>query len=326
MTFRQTVPAAAVLCFLLLALPARAADGGEYPPPWPAGDITFTVPFGADSEVDTLRALIGTSITARTGKRFTVRYTDGRAGADAWARMVDDPRDGTVLTAVILPDAYLRSQQPDSGVSLSNMGVCNVIAHMSCVLWAPVGSSYNSANDVIDAAAAANGGFTVAGSGRFSAAQIVSRSLDRQGGVRSFYIPYAGTLTAAEAVSRRQAQAYWGYSVPVAIPGAKFKPLAVAAASRVSSMPDTPTFRELGLEVIQGVYIAIAVPVDTPKMTREEISRYFSEFAGSAAYHENAVRAGFVPMNVEGEDLKVFLAQAIENAKKLSSDFTLADQ
>lgn len=326
MTFRHTVPAAAVLCFLLLAPPARAADGGEYPAPWPAGDMTFTVPFGVGSEVDTLRALIGASITVRTGKRFTPKYTVGRAGADAWARMVDDPQDGTVLTAVILPDANLRSQQPDSGVSLANMGVCNVIAHMPCVLWVPDGSSYNSVSDVIDAAAAANGGFTVAGSGRFSATQIASRSLDRQGGERSLYIPYTGTLTAAEAVARRQAQAYWGYSVPVAIPGTKFKPLAVAAASRVSSMPDTPTFRELGLEVFQGVYIAIAVPVDTPKMTQEEISKYFSEFARSVAYRENAVRAGFTPMDVGGEDIKLFLAQEIENAKKLSSDFTLADQ
>ena len=326
MRFRPTVVAVAASFVLLLTLPAGAAEDGEYPAPWPAGDVTFTVPFSRGSELDVLRSLIGANFTARTGKQFVPRYVDGRAGADAWAQMVDDPQDGTVLTAVILPDAYLRSLQPDSGVSLANMAICNVIAFMPLALWAPADGAYSSANDVVDAAAAGNGEFMVAGPGRFSTAQIASRSLDREGGVRSTYIPYTGTLTAAGAVARRQAEVYWGYSVPVAMPGAKFKPLAVAAASRVPAMPDIPTFREIGLEVIQGVHIAIAVSVETPKLTREEVSEYFSELARSVAYRENAVRAGFTPMDVNLESLKLFLTQEVENAKKLSSDFTLADQ
>lgn len=325
MTLRHTVAAAVAACLLFVPR-AGAADEGGYPPPWPAGDVTFTVPFVQGSEVDALRALLKDNFAARTGKRFTARYVDGRAGADAWARIVDDPLDGTVLTAVILPDAYLRSLQPDSGVSLASMAISNVIAHMPCVLWAPVDGPYGSVNDVLAAAAAKSGDFTVAGSGRFSASQIASRSLDRQGGVRSLYIPYSGTIAAATAVAKGQAEVFWGYSVPVTLPIAEFKPLAVAAGSRLPSMPDVPTFRELGLEVVQGVFIALAVPAETPRLTVTEISEYFIERANSAAFRESAVKQGFTPVDVDMESLKVFLAQEIENARKLSSDFSLADQ
>ena len=325
MRFRHTVIIAA--CFLFLLPHAVFAAEGDYPPVWPDGDVTFTVPFRQGNEADTLRALIRDAFVAQTGKKFTPRYVEGRGGADAWARMIDDPQNGTVLTAILLPDVYLRSLQRDSGVSLGNMAVCHIIAFMPCVLWVPAAGP-KTLDEFTDAVAEKNGAFQAAGAGSYSTAQAMAKMLDRQTGVRTTYIPYPSTAAAASAVSGGKAGAFWGYSVPVTVPdlpGAAFRPLAVAAANRVPAMPDTPTFRELGIDMVQGAYLGIAVPPDTPELTREEIVEFFSDLARSVPFRENAVRAGFTPMDVAQEALSVFIAQESEAAKQLAEGYILSD-
>jgi tripartite-type tricarboxylate transporter receptor subunit TctC len=307
---------------------AAAADSG-YPPPWPASHIRVTVPFDHGSEADALFSLISEEFEAKTGKTAEARHVSGRAGADAWARMVDDAPDGSVLTFVLFPDAYLRSTQPDSGVFLDAMAVCNVIAYMPCVLWTAGPSSFGTVRDVADAAAGRNGTFMVAGSGRYSASQLAARVLNRETGVRTTYAPYAGTAAAAGAVLNRQADVFWGFSVRVTVPGfthTALKPLAVAAERRAPALPDVPTFRELGMAINEGVYIGIAVPADTPKITREEISEYVSAVAKTPEFRTKAAGLGFSPLDIDLEAMPLFLAEMKAAAERKAESFSLGEQ
>ncbi|MCC8195038.1 MAG: hypothetical protein LIP28_10370 [Deltaproteobacteria bacterium] len=317
--------------FVCLALLPAAADAAQddYPPPWPASDVTFTVPFSQGSETDMLFSPIKEAFAAKTGKNMTARYVSGRAGADAWARIIDDAPDGSVLTAVLLPDAYLRTLQPDSGVRLRSMGICAIIAYMPSVLWTDTPGAFGSLGDVTDTAAAMNGNFLVAGSGSYSASQLAARALDRETGVRTFYVPYTGTVTAARAVLNQQASVFWGFSVRVRVPGfegAAFRPLAVASPNRLPALAETPTFTELGLAITEGVYIAIAVPADTPAITREEISEYFSALAKDPAYRAKATALGFAPVDIGMDAVPAFLAELKDAAAAKARDFSLSEQ
>ena len=313
---------AAVSLFPPVACPAQ----GESPPPWPVADITFTVPFNSGSETAALFSLVQDAFAAKTGKAMTARLVPGRAGANAWARLVDDAPDGSVLTAVLLPDAYLRMLQPDSGVNVDAMGICHVIAYMPAVLWTVTSSSFASVDDVT--AAAAKSDFSAAGPGSYSAGQIAARSLDRQTGTRSLYVPYSGTVTAAKAAADKQVQVFWGYSVRVAPPGldpASLQPLAVAAPARLPALPETPTFKELGMTIDEGVHIGVAVPADTPEITRQEISEFFAVLAGDSSFRAKAEALGFVPHNVGLSDMASFLAEMKESADAKAQDFSLRE-
>lgn len=330
MTPRIAASLVAVLLWFSLCPAASfaAAADPDYPPQWPDADITVTLPFPQGSETDTLFALIREVFVAKTGKDAKVRYVPGRAGADAWARIVDDAADGSVLTLVLFPDAYLRSTQPDSGVFLNAFAVCNVIAYMPCALWTVEPNPFKTVQDVADAVAK-GGTFMVAGSGRYSASQLAARALDRELGVHTTYVPYTGTVTAAGAVLNGQASVFWGYSARVAAPGlknAKLRPLAVASGKRMPSLPDVPAFQDLGMRVNEGVYIGVAVPADTPKITREEISEFFSAFAKTPEFRTKATESGFSPLDIDMGSMSLFFTEMKAAAERKAESVSLGEQ
>lgn len=317
-----------LIAFVLPGSASAAGADGAYPPKWPASDVTFTIPSGQGGEVDSLFSMLGQGFQPKTGMKFTSRRVEGRAGADAWARLVDDAPDGTVITTVMLPDVFFRSLQPDSGVSPDAMAVCNMVASMPCVLWVPEASMIQTLADFAEDAAK-DSGLVVGGPGSFSSGQMAARMLDRELGLRTTYIPYTDTVTAAKAALNGQVAAFWGHSVPVSVPefpSTKLKPIAVAAEKRLPSLPDVPTFRELGLTLVREVYIGLAVPLDTPKLTRQEISEYFAALAASPAFQAKARDAGFIPRNLNMEAVPVFLAEIKVDALRMAEGYSLLEQ
>ncbi len=329
MTGRACCCLALLAAVSLFPVSGSAAAPEAYPPPWPSANVTFTVPFSRGSEVDTLFSLLQEAFARETGKSLDVRYVSGRAGADAWARIIDDAPDGSVVTAVVLPDVFLRSIQRDSGVAVNSMAVCCVIASMPCVLWIAEPNGIQSVAELAAAAAGMDGRFLVAGPGSYSAGQIASRALARETGVRVTYIPYTGTVAAAKAVLNREAAAFWGYSVPVIVPGfgsAKFRALAVASEKRLPSMPEVPTFRELGYNVVESVSLGIAVPAETPEMTREEIAEFFIGCSRSGDFRKKAAALGFAPCDIDFAAVPEFLKESRAEALRKAEDFALKDQ
>lgn len=321
--FRRVAFFLAATAFLAVPGIAGAAAPDEYPPPWPSADVTFTVPYSPGSEMEALFSLVRRGFEPHSGRKLVARNVTGRAGADAWARIVDDAPDGSVLTAVAIPDVFLRALQPDSGVSPDSLAVCHVIAYMPCVLWTAGQGAIDSLDAFAEIAVEGSGGLLVSGAGSFSIGQVAARTMDRELGVRTTYIPYSDTVTAAKAALDGKTHAFWGYSVPVIVEGAPadaFKPLAVASGERMPSLPDVPTFRELGIDFTLGMYIGVAVPLDTPKITCEEIDEFFVEFAASPGFQAGAVKAGFVPQTLDTASLPVFFTEMRASALKMAEN------
>jgi tripartite-type tricarboxylate transporter receptor subunit TctC len=159
--------------------------------------------------------------------------------------------------------------------------------------------------------------------------QIAARALDRQAGVRTTYHPCADTVAAAKAVLAGQAGAFWGYSTPVSIadnPGAKFRALAVASRDRLPSLPDVPTFRESGMDLIQDASVTLAVPAQTPEITLEEISEYFSNQTQSPGFTELLTSLGFVPAHEDMKELTFFITEMRKYADRQAEAYELHNQ
>lgn len=319
--------ASLAVAFALCTAPAPAnAASWEIIPTWPAADVNLTVPFSQGSEADILFSLFSSAFMAETGKRLNLVHVPGQAGAVAWARMVDDSNDGTTLTAVLLPHVFLRAMLPDSGIKMENMVICHITAYTPCVLWTASFGSISSVDNFADTAATMNGRFLVAGPGRYSAGQIAARVLDRAAGVRSTYIPYTGSIDAGKAVLNRQAGVFWAHSVALTALGSSVKPLAIAAQTRLRSMPEVPTFHELGYDVEEGMYYGIAVPADTPEESRQRIADFFSRAARSPAFRAQAEKLGFIPQDVPLGSMPDFAATLREALAKRIEDYDLFTQ
>lgn len=317
----MTGPLLLLLSLLLCPFSATAADA-PYPPPWPRADVTVTIPAGEKSESAALYGFFKDPFTAGTGKKLSFRHVPGLAGATAWARIVDDEPDGSVLTVVTYPEILLRALQPDSGINPENMTVCHVTAYSPCVLW----GNFASLQDFIDAALIARGNLLVAGPGRYSAGQAAARALDRQAGIKTVYVPYAESAAAAEAARNRKTEAFWTYAMDISPRDGTLRPLAVAAEQRMPSLPDVPTFLELGIDLVEGSYYALAVPAGTHGDTVSGIAAFFAGYGGSEAFRAKAASLGFIPMNLSLADIPAFLDFVREDAARKAEEYSLRDQ
>jgi tripartite-type tricarboxylate transporter receptor subunit TctC len=76
--------------------------------------------------------------------------------------------------------------------------------------------------------------------------------------------------------------------------------LAIAAEERVPTLPDVPTFRELGYDIVGGAYRGVAAPKGTPPEIVEKLAQAFGEV--NELIREKQEPLGFVMTNVTGQE------------------------
>jgi tripartite-type tricarboxylate transporter receptor subunit TctC len=80
----------------------------------------------------------------------------------------------------------------------------------------------------------------------------------------------------------------------------KFRTLAVAAEERVPAMPDVPTFKELGYDIVGGAFRGVAAPLGTPQPVVDRLAKAFTE--ANKRISEKQVDLGFVMQYSTGDD------------------------
>jgi len=114
---------------------------------------------------------------------------------------------------------------------------------------------------------------TIGGSGSSSANDLGTAMLNKTAGIKLTYIPFGGTGSAVPALLGGHVTALMTYT-PVGIQyKSKFRILAIASEQRMETLPDVPTFRELGYDIVEGAYRGVAAPPGTP----DDIIKYLAD-------------------------------------------------
>jgi tripartite-type tricarboxylate transporter receptor subunit TctC len=86
------------------------------------------------------------------------------------------------------------------------------------------------------------------------------------------------------------------------------RPIAVAMDKRHPLMPDVPTFKELGVDWVDGAYRGIGVPKSTPPAERKRLSDLWRALNNDAEMKDLAAKNGFELVNVGVEEMDAFMA------------------
>jgi tripartite-type tricarboxylate transporter receptor subunit TctC len=74
-------------------------------------------------------------------------------------------------------------------------------------------------------------------------------------------------------------------------------------------MPDVPTFRELGVDWVDGAYRGIGVPKSTPPEARKRLSDLWMALNNDPEMKELAAKAGFELVNVGIDQMDAFMKE-----------------
>ncbi len=269
-----TMITAATLTLSLLPPPAQAQEF--------RGPVRIVVPFAPGGTSDILARHIAPRLSDEIGQPVIVENkagAGGNIGADFVAKAA--PNGHTLLLSDLT--ALLAAPSVLSGISYDiekDLEPVTMVSYSPYVLGVAQRHSFPSFDELVEYSRENPGGLSVATSGVGANNHITSERLSHGLDLDWNIIAYRGGSDATRAVVSGETDMLLNgttASLPFALSG-QMTPLAVTGEERLPELPDTPTFRELGLPgEMDGTYQAILITAGSPPEIIDRLHRALVE-------------------------------------------------
>jgi tripartite-type tricarboxylate transporter receptor subunit TctC len=252
-----------VLCAvvsLVLVTSATAADK------FPSKRINYKICFNPGGESDITARFQEAALKKALGVDVSITYQVGGGGALCWAELTRTKPDGYTIAGHNLPHTAVQPMEMGSaGYKTLDLKQIYFFESTPDVLFVRKDSPYKTLKDFVEAAKKQPAGvFTCGGSASSSANDLGTSMLNKAAGIQLTYIPFGGTGSAIPALLGGHVTALMSYSTMAVQQKEQFRALAIASEKRMEILPDLPTFREQGYDVVEGAYRGVAAPPGTP--------------------------------------------------------------
>ena len=241
-----------------------------------------------------------------------IQYKAGAGGALLWSQANTLPGDGVNILGVNLPHMVLQPMEGQVQYKTEDVTPVFWFHYTPDALVVPDASPFKSFADFIKVAKEQPGKVNLGGSGLNSANHAAHERMNQAFGVKTTYVPFKGTGDMTMAVLGSHVDGSMTYTAFAINNKAKVRALAVAMEARHPLMPDVPTFKELGVDWVDGAYRGIGVPKSTPPEARKRLSDLWAALNAEPEMKELAARSGFELVNVGVERMDAFMKERIK--------------
>lgn len=287
---------------------------------YPDKTLNYIIPFGPGGESDIAARLQEPTFKKLTGQSLAIQYKPGAGGAAAWAQLNNMPADGYTVMGTNLPHLILQPIEKNVGYQTGDIDTVYWFQFTPDALLVPAGSPIKTLKDFIEAAKKSPGATTVSGSGTNSANHLAQRQFDKMAGIKTAYIPFAGTGPSNTALLGNQVNGSWGYTTVQLQLGDQTRCLAVAMESRHAKLPDCPTFKELGFDLVGGAYRGVAVPKSTPADVKKALAADLAKVNKDPDFVKKMEDNGFALINIGPDEMAAFDAQMKQRYSTLAKE------
>jgi tripartite-type tricarboxylate transporter receptor subunit TctC len=246
------------LAMLFSPVPARADN-------YPGKSLNYIICFNPGGESDITARIQELPLKQYYKEGVVISYKIGGGGSVGWAELVGSKPDGYTLAGDNLPHIILQPlQRGNAGYNTLDLKQVYMFESTPNILVVREDSPYKTLKDFLAAAKEKPGVLTLGGSGSSSANELGTIMLNKAAGLKTNYIPFTGSGAAVPALLGGHVTALMTYSTMAVQYKGKFRPLAIMADERMSVLPDVPTFKELGFDLVEGAYRGVAAPPGTP--------------------------------------------------------------
>lgn len=269
---------------------------------FPEKPITYTIPFNPGGESDITARLQEPELEKALGVTVNVTHKPGGGGAVAWSDFQRTAKpDGYSIVGCNIPHIIGQPLiRAEAGYKTDGFKVIMWFHFTPNVLLVSKDSPFKTLDDFIKFARKKPFVGTVGGSGTYSANHLETLRLMKAAGIDLTYVPYTGTGPVIPALMGGHIKAAMSYS-PVSVNYKdKFRTLAVASEERVPAMPDVPTFKELGYDIVGGAFRGVAAPMGTPQPIVDRLAKAYIE--ANKKISKKQMDLGFVMEYVTGDE------------------------
>jgi tripartite-type tricarboxylate transporter receptor subunit TctC len=289
-----------------------AAFGADYP----NKPINVLQGFKAGGGSDTVAQLTQPYLEKIIGRSFINQYIPGATGAIAWTQLAKtSKKDGYTLSITntpMLQTNYIMN--PDITYTIKELEpIANVITDPGIVVVAK-DSPYKTAGDFFNAVKERPGEITVGNSGVGGDDFFTILIMEKQTGMKFQQIPFEGDGPSWQAAMGGKIDASFnnlGITYPQ-IQAGNLRALVLLADERYPALPDVPTAKELGYDVVSGSSRGYSAPKGIPAGVRDFLIDAFRKMAELPEFKKACEdRASIVDMKF-GDDYTKMLTEQEE--------------
>lgn len=298
-------PALLLAACMALALPAQAQNYS------PGNEVTVLQGFQAGGGSDALAQLVQPYLSKELGVNFVNRYQPGATGAIAWTQLAKqttpDGRTVSITNTPMLMTNYIMN--PSIRYSIDEITpLANVVTDPGIIVVSK-DSSYKTIKDLLDAVKANPGRITIGNSGVGGDDFFSVIMIEKATGLKFQQVPFAGDgpSWAAALANKIDASANnLGITYPQVKAG-NLRALAVFTEQRVPELPDVPTMKELGINVVAGSSRGYSAPKGMPEAARKEFIAAMERVMQNPDFKRDAAERAMVIDFKAGDDYMSYL-------------------
>lgn len=288
------------LIAILLALSSSAAIAQDK-------TIKFLVGFPAGAGLDAMTRLVADKMRTSLGQTVVVENRPGAAGQIAMSALKAAAPDGLTLvmtplvTVVTAPHVFPK-------LPYDAFADFTPVAHTADFLFAFGVGPTVPAKSLAEFIALVkkeqrHGNYASAGAG--SLPHFFSILFAQTAGISMTHIPYKGTAPALTDLVGGQISSFMGTVSDMATQhkAGKLRIIATSGEARARQVPDAPTFKELGFNIVGAGWYAAYAPAKTPKETVDRLSRAIVEAIRAPDVKERLEALGMEPTGLGPDDL-----------------------
>jgi len=261
----------------LLALPALHAQDA-----YPTKPVSMVAPFPPGGVADIVGRPLAASMEKTLKQPVLVVNRSGAGGAVGTTFVAKSAPDGYTILMSLSSISVFPVSDPMNGkpipYQLSDFAPIALVTADPTVLVVSADGPYKTIQDFIASAKAYPNQINYASAGMYSTLHVAMEMFANAAGIKMFHVPYQGGGPAVAALLGGQVHAL--ASGPAAAAGqikaGKMRALAGWGDKRLPSMPELPTFKELGYKDVEfyiwsGVFVPAATPAPVQARLREAV-------------------------------------------------------
>jgi len=257
-----------LLLLFAFALPALAQE-------WPSKPVKFVSPYPPGGSVDPLARLFAAKLGESLKAQFIVENRTGASGIIGTDYVAKSAPDGYTWVFIFDTHSVHQALNPKLPFDpLKDFAPVMLVGYAPMAITTGTSKPYKTFADVLAAAKARPDTITLGNVGNGSLAHLTTIVLNQAAGVKFVPVPYKGGGPLSLDVMGGQVELAMASTAAQAqhVKGGKMRALVLTGDKRSHTMPEVPTLRELGIDVVAHAWWGILAPAGTPKPIIEKIT------------------------------------------------------
>ncbi len=281
---------------------------------YPSQPVTFIVPYAAGGSSDTRSRQLAQRMGEILGTTVVVENKPGASGNIGTNMVARAKPDGyTIGLGNFAPMAVNKSLYGDTLAfdPKTDIQPIALIERGAMVLAVNAKVPYKTAPDLVDYAKAHPDQLNYASTGAGGASHLVSELFKNNAGFEATHVPYRGGAPAVNDLIGGNVDMYLELAslfIPHLGAGEpRIRALAVASDQRLKALPDLPTFKELGIDLVASNWFGVIAPAGVSQDIVQKLNEAVNEALNAQEYRDVVESQGAEVAGGSPEEFRSFI-------------------